>query len=83
MKKRQLTLSYIFFYLLFSDDAWRVAAGFLCAIFIGPMLTQGRNMSQGGEAMVWVMIMAIGWSAAAWPARKITGFFKRTVKRVL
>ena len=67
MPKPTLTVSYIFFYLLFSDDAWRIAAGLVCAIFLGPLLTQGRNLSQGGEVMVWLMILAIGWSVTAWP----------------
>jgi hypothetical protein len=82
MTKRPLSLSYIFFYLIFSEDTWRIAAGFLFAIFLGPMVTQGREMSQGGEAMVWVMIMAIGWSVTAWPAKKITGGLKKVLKRM-
>jgi len=81
MRKRSPNVSYLFFYLLFSDDAWRIAAGFVCALFFGPLLTQGRNLSRGGEVMVWLMIMAIGWSAAAWPAKKITGALQRAVKR--
>ena len=81
MRKPTLTVSYIFFYLLFSDDAWRIAAGFVCALFLGPLLTQGRNLNQGGEVMVWLMILAIGWSVTAWPAKKITGALQRAVKR--
>ena len=82
MQKRPFSASYIFFYLLFSDDTWRVLAGFIMAVSLGPMVTQGRNLSQGGEVMVWLMIMAIGWSIAGWPARKITGALKKTVKKV-
>ena len=82
MTKRPLSFSYIFFYLLFSDDTWRIAAGFLFAIFLGPMVTQGREMSQAGEAVVWLMIMAIGWSVTAWPAKKITGALKKALKRM-
>ena len=81
MRKRSLSVSYIFFYLLFSDDAWRVAAGFVCAIFIGPLLTQGRDLSQVGEVMVWLMILAIGWSVTAWPAKKVTTALRRAVER--
>ena len=82
MRKPTLTVSYIFFYLLFSDDTWRIAAGFVCAFLLGPMLTQGRNLSQGGEVMVWLMILAIGWSVTAWPAKKFTGALQRAVKRI-
>jgi hypothetical protein len=32
--------------------------------------------------MVWLMILAIGWSVAAWPAKKITGALKRAMKQI-
>lgn len=81
MQKRPFSVSYIFFYLLFSDDTWRIATGFICAVSLGPLVTQGRNLSRGGEAVVWLMIMAIGWSVSAWPAKKITAALQRAVKR--
>jgi hypothetical protein len=81
MRKPTLSVSYIFFYLLFSDDVWRIAAGFVCAVFLGPVLTQGRSLSQAGEVMVWLMILAIGWSVTAWPAKKITAALRRAVQR--
>lgn len=81
MQKRPLTASYIFFYLLFSDDTWRILAGFLMAVFLGPLVTRGRDLSQGGEVMVWLMVMAIGWSVSAWPAKKITGALQKAVKK--
>ncbi len=81
MRKRSISVSYIFFYLLFSDDTWRIAAGFVCAVFLGPLVTQGRSLSQGGEAVAWLMIMSIGWSVTAWPAKKITGALQRAMKR--
>lgn len=81
MGKRPLTVSYLFFYLLFSDDAWRIAAGFVCAVYLGPLLTQGRDLSRAGETMVWLMILALGWSLTAWPAKKITAALKRVLKR--
>jgi hypothetical protein len=81
MQKRPFSVSYIFFYVLFSDDTWRLAAGFIFAVFLGPLVTQGRDLSQGGQVMIWLMILAIGWSVTAWPAKKITDALKRTVKR--
>ncbi len=81
MQKRPITASYLFFYLIFSDDTWRIAAGFICAVVLGPMTTRGRDMSQAAEVMVWLMIMAIGWSLTAWPARKITTALKRALNR--
>lgn len=81
MQKRRISVSYFFFYLLFSDDAWRIAAGVVCAVFLGPLLTEGRNLSRAGETMVWLMLLALGWSLTAWPAKKITGALRRAVKR--
>ena len=81
MSKRPLTFSYLFFYLLFSPDTWRILFGFVGAVVLGPLLTQGRNLSQTGEVVVWLMIMAIGWSVTAWPAKKIAGALQRAVKR--
>ena len=81
MQKHPLTASYIFFYLLFSDDTWRILAGLIMAVTLGPMVTQGRNLSHSGEVMVWLMIMAIGWSISGWPAKKITGMLKNAVKK--
>ena len=51
------------------------------AVFLGPLVTRGRDLSQGGEVMVWLMIMAIGWSVSAWPAKKITGALQKAVKK--
>lgn len=81
MKKRPLSLAYIFFYVLLSHDTWRILAGFVCAFFFAPLVTQGRNLSQGGEIMVWLMIMTIGWSVTAWPAKKITAALQQLVRR--
>lgn len=82
MKKRPLTVSYIFFYLLLSEDTWRIAAGFVCAVFFGPLVTRDHDLSQSGEVVAWMMIMAVGWSVTAWPAKKITIALRRAVKRV-
>ena len=81
MQNRRLTFSYLFFYLLFSDDTWRIVTGFVCAVLLGPMITEGRDLSQSAEVVVWLMIMAIGWSISGWPAKKITAHLKRGVSK--
>ncbi len=82
MSNRRLSATYLFFYVLLSADTWRILFGFICAVVLGPMLTQARELSQAGEVVVWLMIMAIGWSVTAWPARKISAALQRAVKRV-
>jgi hypothetical protein len=79
MQKHPLSVSYIFFYLLFSEDTWRIGAGFVFAVLLGPQVTHGRALSRGAEVIVWLMIMAIGWSITAWPARKISAALRRAV----
>lgn len=81
MQKPRLSVAYILFYLLLSKDSWRIATGFVLAVILGPLITQGRNIGTAGEVMVWLMVMAIGWSIAAWPARKITAILQRAIRQ--
>jgi hypothetical protein len=82
MQKHRHTISYYLFYLLFSEDTWRIAAGLVLAVLLGPPVTRGRNLGQAGEVMVWLMILAIGWSVTAWPAKKITTALKRALQQI-
>jgi hypothetical protein len=79
--KRPLTPTYIFFYMLFSEDTWRIAFGLASSFFMVPRLILGRNLSIWGEAMVYLMVTAIGWWIFAYPAKKITGYLKQWVHR--
>ena len=81
MEPRRLTVSYIFFYLLLAPDTWRLAAGVVMAVCLGPLLVEGRGLNPAGETMVWLMILAVGWSVTGWPARKWTGALQRAVRR--
>ncbi|PIE67230.1 MAG: hypothetical protein CSA23_05105 [Deltaproteobacteria bacterium] len=81
MIRRRFTASYFIFYLILSEDTWRILAGFIAAVSLGPMVTQGRNLNRGAEIMVWLMIMAIGWSVSGWPAGKLTDGLKKAVKK--
>ena len=47
MQKRPITVSYIFFYLLFSEDTWRIAAGFIGAPFFWPAAYPGTEPEPG------------------------------------
>ncbi|MDL2274929.1 hypothetical protein LJC22_02240 [Desulfosarcina sp. OttesenSCG-928-G10] len=80
MKKRPLTPSYLFFYVLLSEDTWRILAGFILAVCAGPGLAKGQNLAPAAEAMVWVMLLAIGWAISAWPARKISAALQRAIR---
>lgn len=78
MTKRKLSLLYIFFYLLFSVDTWRVIIGIGLAVFLAPQIVPD-DLSLSGEIVVWLMITAIGWWVSYYPARMIAGFLKQIV----
>ncbi len=76
MGKRPLTPAYVFFYLLFWPDTWRIVIGIAAALVLTPLLlSPDENVLRTG--MLHIMIAAIGYAAAAWPARGIARGFKR------
>jgi len=74
--KRFITPGYIFFYLVFSPDFWRILAGFSLAIFLTPSIAP-PDLSTAGRAMLYVMLAAIGWAVTAKPGRWIAGKLKQ------
>lgn len=81
MPKRKLSITYILFYLILSEDTWRIATGFIFAAIFGPKIADTADISIAGEVMLWLMLLAIGWGVAGWPARKITEKLRKAVKR--
>jgi hypothetical protein len=79
LAKRPLTPAYIIFYILFSPDTWRILIGIILASFLASPLTRSQDIGLAGRTMVWIMLVSIGWSISALPARKIADFFKRIV----
>jgi hypothetical protein len=56
---------YVLFYLLFSPDTWRILIGLLSALIIGPMATSSRDYTPAGQAVIWLMILAIFYALSA------------------
>ncbi len=71
MSKRQLTLRYIIFYILFSPDAWQVLIGFIAAYYLTP-LAELSDKGNGTRAILFIMIGTIGYAASRIPSRWIT-----------
>jgi len=69
--KRSITFPYIFFYILFSIDTWRILIGIAVSVVLTPQLLAAKNSSAKGEAMLYIMMAGIGWAVAAYPAKKI------------
>jgi hypothetical protein len=76
--KRPLTPSYIFFYILFSQETWRILFAIVFAIIIAPK-TYTSDTQFLGQVLMYLMVAGIGFAAAGVPARLITRMFKKMV----
>lgn len=65
MKTGKNQFLYIVFYLLFSPDTWRVLIGLAAALIIGPKATAGGDYGPAGQAVIWLMILAIFYVLSA------------------
>lgn len=78
MSKRELTPGYLFFYILFSPDAWRVLIGLIVSYFLTPQILP-PEIANTGRAMLYIMIATIGYTGSGMPARWIS----RTIKQFI
>ncbi len=78
MRKKPNSVSYIFFYVIFSPDTWRLLIGFLLSIWIVPRIVP-PDMSTAGRMMLYIMVLAIGWAASAAPANWICKQLKKWI----
>jgi len=79
LRKRPITPAYVIFYILFSPDTWRILIGIILAGFLVSPITRSQEFGPAGKTMLWVMLVAIGWSISAFPGKKIADFFKRII----
>lgn len=73
------TPSYIFFYILFSVDTWRIVLGILFSVLLTPQLLKSSELSPSGIMMLYIMMTAIGWAVASYPAKKIAFFLRKMI----
>ena len=78
MSKRQLTIRYIIFYILFSPDSWQVLTGLIAASFLTPLVAL-PDKGYGARAILFIMIGTIGYAAARIPARGVTQILKKWI----
>jgi hypothetical protein len=69
--KKQLTIRYIIFYILFLPDFWQFLTGLIAAYFLAPVVGF-PDTGYGGRTMLFVMIATIGYAVSSLPARWIT-----------
>lgn len=78
MKKRRLTPGYIFFYILFSPDAWRVLIGLIASYLVTPLIAPPA-MKQGAVMLLYIMMATIGYAVSALPSRGIARVLKKLI----
>ena len=78
MAKKSLSPGYIFFFILFWPDTWRILIGVLAAVLIAPQLLVATE-NVFAFAMLHVMIACIGYAATAGIAGVIVRFLKKII----
>lgn len=78
MTKKPLTASYIFFYILFSEDTWRILVAIIFTALVAPRI-QHPEITVAGYILLYIMIATIGYAFGGLPARLITRGFKKMI----
>lgn len=78
LPKRPITPAYVFFFLLFWPDTWRILFGLIAAAVVPPLIMP-PDLGWFGTGMFYVMIACIGYAASAAPARGIARLLRRWI----
>ncbi len=78
MRKKKLTPGYVFFYILFWPDTWRILIGIAAACLLAPRLVY-PDLGTLGTGMIYVMIASIGYAFGTSPARWISDGIKKLI----
>ncbi len=78
MTKRPVTASYVFFYILFSQDTWRLCVAILFSVLVAPY-TYAPDTDIFGRAVLHLMVAGIGFAAGGLPARLIVRMLKKWI----
>jgi hypothetical protein len=80
MRKKNLTIGYVFFYILFWPDTWRILIGIAAAGLLTPRIVY-PELGTLGTGAIYVMLASIGYAFSALPARWISARIKRLILR--
>lgn len=69
-KKKRLTPSYLFFYILLNEDTWRCLIGIVLAVVLAPYL-QRFDHTGIGRYIMFITVVVIGWAVSKSPSRWI------------
>ena len=78
MGKKKLTAGYVFFYILFWPDTWRILIGAAAACLLAPRIVY-PDLGILGAGAIYVMLASIGYAFSASPARWISDRIKKLI----
>jgi hypothetical protein len=78
LKKRRITPAFVFFYILFWPDTWRILIGMAASAILSPLLISPDH-GRPAAALLYLMIACIAYSASAAPGRAIAGFLQKRI----
>lgn len=76
MPKRQITPTYIVFYILFLPDTWQILMGIGFALLLQSLATS-PEMTAFSKVLIFVMLVTIGYAITRMPAKWIAGKIKK------
>ena len=80
MRKKNLTPGYVFFYILFWPDTWRILIGVAAAFLLAPRFVYS-DLGTLGTGMIYIMLASIGYAFSSLPARWISDRIKKLILR--
>lgn len=78
MRNKPLTPGYVFFYILFWPDTWRILIGIAAACLLAPRLVY-PDLGTLGTGIIYVMLASIGYAFSSLPARWISDRIKNLI----
>lgn len=69
-KKKRMTPAYLLFYLLLSEDTWRIVIGVTLAVILAPYLLPLDRTGMGRYVM-FITAVVIGWAVSRVPSQWI------------
>ena len=78
MRKKPLTPGYVFFYILFWPDTWRILIGIAAACLLAPRFVY-PDLGTLDTGMIYVMLASIGYAFSSLPARWISDKIKNLI----
>jgi hypothetical protein len=76
--KKKLTPGYVFFYILFWPDTWRILIGVSAASLLAPRIGY-PDLGKLGTGAIYAMLASIGYAFSSLPARWISDRLKKLI----